>query len=166
MAKVIENTSIAEHNAEALIISTLADFDQKDTDWIKAHYEGIESTLADLAAEPEWTVGKIFPMEFHDSIDSSQARRVIFIQIYQNGKPVYEGLRQCIQKIANNAASKIKAKHFAMGRTGCVTGGLHVGGIEPVVAASEHGGGKDDDGKSIPQAASQLIMVDIYRGTV
>lgn len=150
MAKVIENTSISRHNAEALIIGSLLDFSPADAEWLKTHHVGLEDTLAQLAAEPEWTMGKVMPMEFPDPEDGKHLRRVIFVQVCKDGVPTYEGVRNCIRKIGDNQ-DKICAKHLAMGRLGCLEkGGLHIGALEPVVAAAE--GGK--------------VMIDIYRGEV
>lgn len=152
MAKVIESASISRHTAEAMIIGSLSDFSPADAEWIKKHHEGIEATLAELAAEPEWTMGKVLPMEYQDRTEDDIMkhfpRKVIFVQVCKNGVPTYEGVRNCIRKIADNQ-DKIGAKHLAMGRLGCLEkGGLHIGALEPVVAAAE--GGK--------------VMVDIYRG--
>jgi len=140
VAKVIENTSIARHNAEALIIGSMDDFSQTEQDWLKQTYPGAAEFLAELAADTDWTLGRVYPMEFGE-------KKVVFVQICRDGKPTYEGVRDCIKKISENT-KKIGAKHFAMGRLGCGDGKLHIGALEPVVAAAE--GGK--------------AMVDIYRG--
>lgn len=155
MAKVIEQ-NIGMHTAEALIVSDPSDFRDIEQDFLKIHYPGIFEVLADLMADPDWAMGRIYPHEI-------DGKKVIFVQIRKEGKPTYEGVRDCVRKIANNM-DKLGSKHFAMGRLGCFDGGLHIGALEPVVAAAEYGGGLDANGKRVEPSKTQLIMVDIFRG--
>ena len=154
MAKVIENTSIAKHNAEALIFGDLEDFTEKELQELEARYPGIVEARKAI----EWPELVLDAMNNIDGEKSSNVlpqhfgpegseELVLFVNISHAGKPRYDGVREAVKKICAKR-TKIGVKHLAMGRLGCRADGLNFFGLEPVVASAD--GGK--------------LMIDVYRG--
>lgn len=143
MAKVIETGKLVQHEAQALVFGDPQDFSKAELVELETRYPALLATYEELRGQAGWEVGKICPVQFGTE---EKPDMVIYICVGDRG---YFGVRECMRKLASKAKD-IGVRHVACGRLGSGIGNVHLGALEPVIAAAENGS----------------LAVDIYKGDI
>jgi O-acetyl-ADP-ribose deacetylase (regulator of RNase III) len=134
MARLIEKTNIATHQAQALVFGEPEDFTQAELEALNQRYgPELLAYHAQVNQMEGWDLGVVAPVGVNN-------QAVIFACTKRKGgKPSYEGVRECVKKICDKAKD-LGYRHLACGRLGAAGGEIRSTVLEVVVSAAEKNG--------------------------
>jgi O-acetyl-ADP-ribose deacetylase (regulator of RNase III) len=134
MAKLIEKSNIATHQAQALVFGEPDDFTTAELEALQHRYgTDLLAYYQQVKSMEGWDIGVIAPVGVN-------GQAVIYACVRRKGgQPSYEGVRACVQKICDKS-KELGYRHIACGRLGASSGQIKPTVLEIVVSAAERNG--------------------------